>query len=265
MKNNLIFIVTILFFSLSDAQNRVYSLYDGKELNKLFINKEQVKYSNEGTTIVYTLEKQNSESLKINNDHFSFSILFDKENTIKILPFNLQIKTNSELYKYLKNSVLNKSEIQKIGLLFYPINRFYDDCCLYFNQDIFIKDWDQDMYSSKFKIFSIEQLDGKKILLKGTYHYKGDTVDKINYYRDEDGNLFEFYSEHLTNKSNKYKQYSFKYYAPNEKYILDGFHYRDKNNRVMKAVYKNENMSDTSKTKTQTFNYPYLKVQIKDN
>ena len=262
MKNNLIVIIIILFSHLFKAQNKIYSLYDGKELNQLSITNKEIKFNNKDGVVIYTVEKQNPETLKVNNDSFSFSISFEKKNIIKILPFNLLIKTNSDLYKYLKESILNKNEIQKLGLLFYPVNRFYDDCCLYFNHDIFIKDWDQDMYSTKFKIFSIEELNEKKVTMRGVYQYKGDTLDKINYYRDAEGSLFEFYSEKLTNPTAKYNQYTFKYYPSNEKYILTGKHFRNKNGRVMKAVFNYENMADTSKSNTKTLNYPYPKVKI---
>ncbi|KPH14448.1 hypothetical protein [Chryseobacterium sp. ERMR1:04] len=259
-------IIILIFFSIVlNAQSKVYSLHEGKELNELFIFKEKVVYINKNDTVRYTLKRESSESLAVNNDNFSFSIFFEKENTIKILPFNFKIKTNSELYKYLKNSILNENEIQKIGLLFYPINRFYDDCCLYFNHDIFIKDWDHDMYSPKFKIISVEQLEKQKIILKGIYRYKNNVIDKINYYKDDGGSLFEFYAEKLNNVNHRDGQYDFIYYASNEKYILRGMHFRNKYNRVMKAVYKEENMSNVSKTKNKTYNYPYLKVEIKKN
>ncbi|KFF74995.1 hypothetical protein HX13_08605 [Chryseobacterium sp. P1-3] len=118
------------------------------------------------------------------------------------------------------------------------------------------------MYSTKFKIFSIEELNEKKVTMRGVYQYKGDTLDKINYYRDAEGSLFEFYSEKLTNPTAKYNQYTFKYYPSNEKYILTGKHFRNKNSRVMKAVFNYENMADTSKSNTKTLNYPYPKVKI---
>ncbi|KFF74996.1 hypothetical protein HX13_08610 [Chryseobacterium sp. P1-3] len=102
MKNNLILFVIMLFSHLFNTQNRTYSLYDGKELNQLSITNKEIKFNNKDRAVIYTVEKQNPETLKVNNDSFSFSISFEKENIIKILPFNLLIETNSDLYKYLK-------------------------------------------------------------------------------------------------------------------------------------------------------------------
>ncbi|MDR2237050.1 MAG: hypothetical protein LBE92_13095 [Chryseobacterium sp.] len=155
---------------------------------------------------------------------------------------------------------MEKNEIQKIGMLFYPVNRFYDDCCLYFNHDIFINDWDKDMYASNFKVFSVLQFDGEKNILKGIYQYKGNILSKISYYKDNED--VEFYKEELVKTTLKYNLYHFRYSAINEKYIIRGSHFRNKVNRVVKAIYKEENMSDGDKSNTEILNYPYPKVEM---